>query len=390
MRSPSPNRRLAAFAAVGLILLLVALAATDRPAELSGEALGQVTPTDVEFGFNSRLYNDHPSYPRREADLAARAGATVHRLPIHWRGLQRNPGAPPLPDEGGKPLGGLSNRDSGLYKLDRFYLELRSRGIAPILIAVDAPVWASRYARCASQRLNWRCQSAIKNGRLFPDEAHVDDYARFVAAVASRYPEAIIEPWNEPNLYFGRSEAAATPELMAKMQCAAHAAVKRAAGNVVTSPGFSDRRFAEYVGGMMAAGAHRCWEAFSKHLYFGSDMRHGDGSQLAREMSTARQVRAQYGDRSPIWVTELGYTTSGPFAVSERDQFEGLTEVYDRLVAAGDVEMVVVHTLRDAPGVEYSDRRHAEYGYGLLRENWAPKPAYCHFVRQAGKRHPGC
>jgi hypothetical protein len=45
----------------------------------------------------------------------------------------------------------------------------------------------------------------------------------------------------------------------------------------------------------------------------------------------------------------------------------------------------VVHTLR-----ETARPSPAEYGYGLLRGDYTPKPAYCHFVGMAGGTYTGC
>jgi exo-beta-1,3-glucanase (GH17 family) len=125
---------------------------------------------------------------------------------------------------------------------------------------------------------------------------------------------------------------------------------------------------------MEKAGARNCWNGYSWHLYFGSQT--DFAPRLASRLADLRSLKAAYGDRAPIWVTEAGWTTSGPFAVSEADQASALVRLRSILAAQPDVRAMIVHTLREEPTAQHSASPDPEYGYGVLHADWSPKPAY--------------
>ena len=349
--------------AIGFAMLRAAR--TDEPARAA---------MPIPFGFNSQLFGEGKEPALREARAVVAAGARLHRMPIHWRGMQPSPDRPPLPDEGGKPAGELSDGRSGLARLDRAYLELTRRGVRPVIIVWDAPVWATRFAGCADNPVDFACRQATRE-RLLPDAAHLPDWKRFVTAVARRYPRAVIETWNEPNARWGRTPAAGTPEEMAATACTAHDAVKAlGATRTVLSPALADRGFTAYLERMLAAGAARCWDVYSLHLYFGSETDFDE--PLTERLGALRTQRGAHGDADPVWVTEAGWTTSGSFAVDELSQADALVRLRDRIASEPDMRAFIVHTLREAPVSIYARVTSPEHGYGVMREDWTPKPAY--------------
>jgi hypothetical protein len=289
--------------------------------------------------------------------------------------MQRDPQDPPLPDEGRAPVGDLRDQDSDLARLDRAYIELTVRQIRPVIIVWDAPVWATRYARCGKRPGPFNdCGSATRE-RLVPDAAHMAAWKRFVTAVAARYPKAVIETWNEPNIHEGDTPAAPTPEEMALTACAAHDAVKAVdPRRTVLSPALADRDLKPYLERMLDAGAARCWDVYSVHLYFGEETNFEPA--LAERLRELRDIRGAHGDHDPMWVTEAGWTTSGWFGVSPSQQADAIDRLRQRLSLEPDVDALIVHTLRDAPLTLYRGVSSPEYGYGLLRSDWTPKPAY--------------
>jgi hypothetical protein len=103
---------------------------------------------------------------------------------------------------------------------------------------------------------------------------------------------------------------------------------------------------------------------------------------MTATLQELRVLKAGFGDRAtPFWVTEVGLTTTGPFAVSERDQATALVQQYRALEAMDDVEAVTFHTLIEPKGYPGSTRvddpRDSEVGYGVVRKDLTPKPAYC-------------
>lgn len=91
-------------------------------------------------------------------------------------------------------------------------------------------------------------------------------------------------------------------------------------------------------------------------------------------MGAARRVLKTHGNADkPLWVTEAGFTTSGAGRVDEGEQARRLLTTYRTLRAAPDVDAVIFHTLVD-PGGAPDD---PEAGFGILRRDLTPKPAYC-------------
>jgi hypothetical protein len=327
------------------------------------------------FGFNSSLYlSDVVSTPEQELDPADLAGATAHRFGISWAGFQ------PRRED---PLDGPNGYRE---KVDLLYSAALSRGITPIFVFGRAPLWATRFRSCGF--LDSRCREVAESDLpIPPDPYHVDEFEAFARAVKARWPQALLEPWNEPNLYWkhpsyeGSAAFAAEPELFARMQCAVYRASKLVnSDHPVLSTGWAmTANFAEYAGRVYAAGAQRCWDVGNFHPYAGNYPSFGAGTPLAKLFGRYNTIRTKYGDTDPIWVTETGYSNTGDRAVDEQTQAELSGRLYNKLVTMPDVNAVFFHTLRDPP----RNGDGAWFGYGFHRVNGSPKPVYDLFVRRA-------
>lgn len=347
-----------------------------------------VPPAGKPFGFSSALYMSGRASAEQELDFADRAGATVHRTPVAWRMLQPTASTPlPTPD-------GQVHPDSAIARVDRFYAEVLERGMTPVFTAQSAPVWATRYRTCAL--LDFDCRKMAQSSHsLVPDWNFMDEYQAFVASMKARWPRALIETWNEPNLYWGHPDYqgskafAASPEQFKAMQCAAYAGSQSVNTDPVLAPGWAVVGGGyEYIRRVYAAGGAACWDLANGHVYPVSQTHFGAGSAVAQVLDQLRQIRAQYGDTDPIWITETGYTNTGDFAVSTAKQADGSRRLYNRFVTMPDVAAVLFHTVRDAPMEYHDDPSKPSYGYGFLYSGWGPKPVYCQFTARAGS--PAC
>jgi hypothetical protein len=83
---------------------------------------------------------------------------------------------------------------------------------------------------------------------------------------------------------------------------------------------------------------------------------------------------------TPIWVTEVGLSTAGPFPYSLDDQARGLRLIYRRLERMPDVPAIVVHRLIDGP----KKLETAESGWGVVHRDLTPKPALCSLATARG------
>jgi hypothetical protein len=108
-----------------------------------------------------------------------------------------------------------------------------------------------------------------------------------------------------------------------------------------------------------------------------------------RLQAVARGLAARGAGGTPLWITELGWSTCAlrPDCTSEREQAQRLADVIERLrrkPLSARVRALFVYHLRDFPGRRDDDR---EAHYGLLRTDGTRKPAWTvvrSAVRQAG------
>lgn len=293
----------------------------------------------------------------------------------------------------------LGQAPAGTYlaKTDGIYQALVQYGITPLITFLNAPPWATDYGNCGL--LDKSCQDAASAGMLFPNDAHIQNWSAFVSAMAARYPAAVIEPWNEPNLATFWKPTAPDAVQMTQLQCAAYRAVKQLpTPNTVTSPGlgvFTRARtdgsplFRTYAIQMYSNGLRGCMDVLSVHLYGGvSQMNLGAGSLLAEQFYAVRDVRSQFSDSQPFWITETGTTS---FTVGEDGQRDRNTRIYNRLMTMPDVGMVLFYSLRDANTQPEDDNPNSStYSFGFFREDMTPKPVACEFAGKAASILSGC
>lgn len=348
----------------------------DQPAPAPGKSLG----------FSAGVYLAGDGTAERELNAARTAGANVQRSAIQWRMLQPRAGSP-LP-----PPGGTAPPGSTLERIDRFYAAAVARDITPIFVMGWAPVWATKYRGCPL--LDFGCQAIAQSSHnLPPDLGHIGHYEAYVAAVKARWPRALIESWNEPDAFWGHPAYAgsrafpASPEQFRAIQCAAYAGSKSIDDDAVLAAGWAMARGGEYVRRVHAAGGPNCWDVANVHAYPTTELGFGANSSVAYVLDLLRRIRRDGGDADPIWVTETGYTTTGPIAVSESAQADASRRLYNRLITMPDVGGVLFHTLRDAPfpSAPYNQPSSSDYGYGFLHRDWSPKPVFCEFAELAGR-----
>jgi hypothetical protein len=362
----------------------------DDAPDLGAAVMGEI-PAGKALGFNTTLGTwDSGVTPQEEVALVRRAGGTGQRMFLAWRAIQ-----PRGPDE-------MLN----LGRTDALYAELVATGVKPVIGVIAAPAWAA----CAP--LEFECQRRVRNGtiNLPPRHDYIPAYRAFIAAIAKRYPRAAIETWNEPN-YKAYWEVGAFPDAarMGRMQCEAYDAIKQARpGQTVVSPGLLwiwERRtrdgmgsgLLEYLRGMYWQMGRTCWDALAVHVYPGSRY-DGPDSAPAQLLRLLRNVRPDHKDSTPIWIGEVGATTTGDGseshqAFTEEQQAAVVNGAIGELLAAPEVTAVFVHTLRERP-MSWVSWGSTQYGFGLLREADGPfpppKPAYCVLVARAAQTYPGC
>lgn len=318
-------------------------------ATLTATALTAAPARAITFGFNDNGVAQEVVSAERDAELLANVGATIQRSTFNWRYAEKVRGRYAL----------------NLY--DRLYRETTSRGVRPLFILKFAPDWA--WAPGISCPLDRQCPYP-------PDRRHLADWRRLVTMLVERYPLlAGLEVWNEPNLevfWFPKPD----PKHYARLVKHAYRAVRATgadipvlAGSLANAPdtfGIPGIKPARFLRRAYRAGMARHHDGLSVHPYpIGVNL-----APMFKTLTDVDRLRARFRDPAPIWVTETGTTTTGQ--VSESHQAELLVRVYDILATRPGIESMLVHTLVEPPfGAS------GETGYGIVRRDGMPKPAYC-------------
>jgi hypothetical protein len=204
--------------------------------------------------------------------------------------------------------------------------------------------------------------------------------------------------WNEPSLpvYW---PSGPDPRAYARLLAATARAIRQVdPGATIVSSGLSQTRngvpFDRFVDGLYRAGAAASFDVLAIHPYA------RDAGGVVTAVSRARRLMDRHGDdRSPIWVTEVGWASSGPpsdFTVGERGQADRIRAT---LLALAErrrelrIRGVIYFNFRDgtvfAGGSDF-------WGLhtGLLPLAGEPKPAFGAFEAAAKKvvdmlRRPG-
>jgi hypothetical protein len=281
-------------------------------------------------------------------------GARTIRFPLTWETVQPSPNV----------------WDWSAY--DRLFAAARANRVGVILTPTDAPCWAHPAVGCAEP-----------NGAAAqpPDAAFNEAWYEFIRAVVGRYPDLTgLEVWNEPNSipFWAPSP---NPERYTELLKLAYVASKSVRPDVPvifgglapvtgSSPGQIDNL--EFLRRAYDAGAAAHFNAIAIHPYPLPFSRPDYRQRTLRLIAGVRRmVRRRQRIRLPIWVTEIGISTDGPGAVSDRVQAKRLKKLYHLLGRVPDLPVVVVHRLFDQPG-----RGGYENGWGLMRANLTEKRAY--------------
>jgi polysaccharide biosynthesis protein PslG len=309
-----------------------------------------VSPDNLEF--------EDAATRDRTLDSLAAMGTRWIRFDVKWDVIQ---------------YGGPESWDFSRY--DALTAAAAARGLRVLGTLAYAPRWA----RAAACKDSFPCEPRDPN-----------EYARYAEATVAHFKGRIAhwELWNEPNIpgFWKPSPNAARYAALVK---AAYPRIKAAdpAATVLagaTSPAPDDGTQIDEVTFMQqvyAAGGGGNFDAWSHHPYTHPAPPgnvHPDCAwyQIYGSKPNLRGVMAAQGDSAKqIWGTEYGPPTSGsPGSVSETTQARWVTDAYklwNSYAWAG-------------PLFWYADRDQLPTGasgdawnyYGLLREDFSPKPAW--------------
>jgi hypothetical protein len=348
------------------------------------DALVSTPPEGFAFGFN-----DSPSPEGVEQNklehLASVAGANARRFPVDWQQLE--------------PERDVWNEGGWLY-YQRVYDAILAASMRPVINFGNAPAWARDPGSAQECTDFFAC-------RYPPARSMDEEWSELATEVARRFPQAVFEIWNEPNLaIFWRPTPNAAR--FAELQVLAYDAIKAVdpeaivlAGGMAANGEYESRvapanpgdtPMKEFLEGALSAhpSIRNHMDALSFHPYpYGVEL--GAGSSFAKAFEDVRETLARYGESGRhLWVTEAGIPSTGDFAVGEEEQAALLVRLVRRVATMPDVDGLFLHRLvppaNEPPGS-------TEQGYALFRstaEPFQPKPAYCALVDLAQSHYPDC
>jgi hypothetical protein len=329
------------------------------------------TPSNF-YGLGLATY---PTVP--EFDQAARGGARLLRIQFYWGAVEPTPGA----------------RDWAM--LDYVVGNAARSGAEVLPLLSGVPRWISRVGArppiySARQRAAWSRFITDLSARYGSRGAFWDEHPEI-----PRRPILWWEVWNEVNLsgyWGGRPSPRGYARLLRITRAALRAGDPGARTVLAGLLPYESRA----PGGMpmetfmkrfvRARGARRSFDAFGVHPYAPSV---GGVVDLVRK---TRRLLNRLQLRSPIWITEFGWTTGGrrlrfsPFRATERVQAKrvraalvGLRKQRRRL----GIGRVLYFSFKDFnTPADNSWLTHL----GLLRGDGTAKPAWRAFARAAGGR----
>ncbi len=339
------------------------------------------TPTPIAAVQDDHLPVDPVETVPDRVALIADTGATVTRVDFFWADI--------APEKPAKPR----DPDDAAYDWTRTDLtmrELHTAGITPIVSVYNSPVWATDAPAP---------EPGIAVNTNAPDP---DDFADFMAAVATRYagdftPEGADEPlpsvtrfelWNEPNL-----SGFLTPQVedgrrvgldnYAAMVKAAYPAVKRANPDTIVIAGVAGPRSSssdtgtgamEWLRGLQERDIPL--DAYSQHIYpAAAPTAETDVVPSWGTIDTMLDALDGFEPGLPMYITEAGYTTATtPYRdskVTDDEQARYLTEIFELPQLQNErIPAVVWFNLQD----------NVNWPAGLLREDLSEKPSYARFT----------
>jgi polysaccharide biosynthesis protein PslG len=358
----------AAGAVLGLLLAL--LAATVAAAPASAAAANPPRPEQYRGAQVHLMWSGVTTASvDRQLDLLAGLGSDSARLDVAWSSLEET-------GRGRWSLGYVSRLDYVIAGMER-------RGIRPVVVLTETPCWASTAPETDLQGCEgpWWERGVTKWAPKNPA-----DFATAAAYVAARYGSrlAALELWNEPNWEEGRYANLRAPDkatAYTAMVTAAYPAVKRVAPQLPVLAGSLSFADTDFLRALYQRGMRGSYDGIAVHPY--NEWRAPGAPHdprwakydLVLGLGAVRAEMLARGDSSPVWVTELGWTTctlgADRWCVTEAQQARYVADAVRLLADYSWVRAVLIYNLRD----KGTDVNYTEDNFGLVTRSYREKPA---------------
>lgn len=246
-------------------------------------------------------------------------------------------------------------------KVDDVIEELTAHGVNIVWTLGFTPAWASSAPGGTGYPANSRYRPT-----------NWSDWEDFVTWVTDRYDGKVFywEVWNEQDSQnFWKSSVADYRTLLEKASVKIRASN---ASNVVLIGGMTGTGYTFLSNLVNSSSVADTFDVINYHTYADSP---GMVSTYKQFMGVANSKG--FADK-PVWVTELGYTTSGDSSL-ERSKAEHLEQAYVTHFSMPDVERIFLYVYRNT-----TTSNSFEDNFGLETHAQSPLPAFSHFQAADG------
>lgn len=339
---------------------------------------GDVMNTDQQLflGVNMHPLQDAylPEKIPEQVQLASSIGVNIISFDIHWAWLDPNHAS-------------FSGWDSTqLGWIDSFLAQVREKNVQIAALVTETPCWASSDP-------NKDCDEGLYEWRYPP--ADPDDFADFLEVLVGNYGNDIDYwiIWGEPNTpyrWINPDPADYTDLLQSAYQAikGVNPTAKVISGSLApVDAGGETLSVFEYLEGMYAHGAKGYFDILAYNPYTDGNSPYWynpafPAVSFSHSVPLLRSIMLEYGDSSPIWLTEVGWSTVSESCVNcwvdtlpttEEEQAEYFGDVITIASGWPYVEAIIVYELIDMLD-PYSDEENLEFYFGVFRRDFSAKP----------------
>ncbi len=200
--------------------------------------------------------------------------------------------------------------------------------------------------------------------------ADIGDFREFLQKVVERYGRRIYywEVWNEPDAQYWMG----SPQEYCRLLQEAKSVLKALDPAAITVLGGISWTGLSFLEELITLNALDAVDIVGIHLYG------QDADEVLRRFERLQIVINQSGIAKPIWITEIGYSTSFGYETEKR-QAEFLEKTFTALSTNPRVQRVFWYELKDSGLILFWP----EHNFGLVRFDMIPKASFKAYSRMA-------
>ncbi len=178
------------------------------------------------------------------------------------------------------------------------------------------------------------------------------------------------EVWNEPNID-GFWKPKADPVAYRRLLKVAYRRIKQGNPDALVCGVCLAGLDEKFLWSMMDNGGYDFMDVVSLHPY--CPPKTPEDAEIFEKMDTIHEHFAKYGKvKKDIWLTEIGWPTNIGGGVSEYEQAVCLARTYLNALTVPYIPTVFTYWF----GPDGPDAQWAEHRFGLIHQDWSPKPSY--------------